>query len=313
MKIISRDTSLTTQYKDNLATVLRDIERWISEAKVASSAVIFHRWGAVQTGDGEDEKERWALERLCDALIERGGLVPVSGKKRLASNLKSSPILPQGLISVWTPLLSTLKTSHPSFPPILVSAITDFLICRPATPNSDDFSRKDLSYELCLAAWAAWCVEQWETDSLDVRVENYLALRRKDVVLGLISALAIRADEPTELRKGANALLSLLVRDDPELEEISTSLLTAAQRSVSIGPNDAWMDTELRVMEERLDTLISSLDAENAEQAPVLMDIDKETSSGSRPSRKVETDVMPKGWTKVPAESWSCPIGIFVN
>lgn len=79
MKTISRDASLKAQYKDDLVKTLRNIERWVAEAKVASSAVIFSGWGASE-GDGEDENERWALERLCDALLERGGLVPVSSK-----------------------------------------------------------------------------------------------------------------------------------------------------------------------------------------------------------------------------------------
>ena len=79
MKAISRDASLKSQYKDELARTLRDIERWIGEAKIASSSVIFNGWGASDPND-TDEDERWALERLSEALIDRGGLVPVSSR-----------------------------------------------------------------------------------------------------------------------------------------------------------------------------------------------------------------------------------------
>ena len=30
--------------------------------------------------EGEDWKEQWALERLCDALVEKGALVPLPKK-----------------------------------------------------------------------------------------------------------------------------------------------------------------------------------------------------------------------------------------
>lgn len=80
MKIVTRDASLKNQYRDDLAKALRDIERWIGEAKVASSAVNFNVWDAGELTDGDVENERWALDRICEALLERGGLVPVSGK-----------------------------------------------------------------------------------------------------------------------------------------------------------------------------------------------------------------------------------------
>lgn len=79
MKTISRDASLRSQYKDELAKSVRDIERWIGEAKAASSTVIFNGWDGSELGERE-ENERRALERLCEALTDRGGLVPVSSR-----------------------------------------------------------------------------------------------------------------------------------------------------------------------------------------------------------------------------------------
>lgn len=91
LKIITRDASLRTRYKQEVNTITRDIERWISEAKVAANiAVGGVGWdtGDQTTGgpqgenqdDGMDPKEKWALERFCDALLEKGGLVPLSKK-----------------------------------------------------------------------------------------------------------------------------------------------------------------------------------------------------------------------------------------
>jgi len=76
LKATSRDASLASKYKLDITKVLRDIERWIAEAKVTASGAEME-WDDGEEGDG---RERWALERLCDALLEKGALVPVSKK-----------------------------------------------------------------------------------------------------------------------------------------------------------------------------------------------------------------------------------------
>lgn len=66
-----------------MTKVLRDIERWIAEAKVAANVpAATLDWDiGFPDGDSEDNgREHWALQRLCDALIEPGGLVPISKK-----------------------------------------------------------------------------------------------------------------------------------------------------------------------------------------------------------------------------------------
>ena len=65
---------------------MKDVERWIAEAKVeANMAVGNLGWEANVSENhvhfGEvDIENRWALERLCDALLEKGALVPLSKK-----------------------------------------------------------------------------------------------------------------------------------------------------------------------------------------------------------------------------------------
>ncbi len=92
MKIITRDASLRTHYKQQVNTVIRDIERWIAEAKVAANIVVGEvGWETSEApppenpslreeDDSIDLKEKWALEQFCGALLEKGGLVPLSKK-----------------------------------------------------------------------------------------------------------------------------------------------------------------------------------------------------------------------------------------
>jgi ribosomal biogenesis protein LAS1 len=81
-KIVTRDASLKPKHEPEITRVLRDVERWISEAKVAGGAP---GWDldTRETRDDKsrvDVKERVALEGLCDALLEKGCLVPLSKK-----------------------------------------------------------------------------------------------------------------------------------------------------------------------------------------------------------------------------------------
>ena len=63
---------------------MRDIERWIAEARVAANVSLSevgwqssHNYVPVLD---QDAKDRWALEQFCDGLLEKGALVPLSKK-----------------------------------------------------------------------------------------------------------------------------------------------------------------------------------------------------------------------------------------
>lgn len=75
MKSITRDVSLKSRSGTELNKTLRAFDNWVSEAKVAASMVTFDVESNVEE---EEARERWAIEQVCDALIGRGGLVPVS-------------------------------------------------------------------------------------------------------------------------------------------------------------------------------------------------------------------------------------------
>ena len=82
LKITTRDASLRTRYKQDVVKVLRDIERWISEAKLASN-ITSATLGLDDTQPDDDiedvDPREWsALNHLCDHLLAKGGLVPVS-------------------------------------------------------------------------------------------------------------------------------------------------------------------------------------------------------------------------------------------
>lgn len=84
LKAVTRDASLRTTYQPEIMKVIREIERWIAEAKVTANLSIDELdWdtGAENSDpDQEDVPEKWALDRLCDELLAKGALVPLSKK-----------------------------------------------------------------------------------------------------------------------------------------------------------------------------------------------------------------------------------------
>ena len=85
LKLTVRDASLATRNKSAIAGLIREIERWISGAKVAANfAAGDFDWKAGKLSNDVDTndqyRERWGLEKLCDGLLEKGALVPLSKK-----------------------------------------------------------------------------------------------------------------------------------------------------------------------------------------------------------------------------------------
>ena len=84
MKIIIRDISLASQQKPKVISLMRDLERWIAESRVAANSVVESSWTHIQFSGSpmtaSDPKEIWALEKFCDNLSEQGTLVPLSKK-----------------------------------------------------------------------------------------------------------------------------------------------------------------------------------------------------------------------------------------
>lgn len=89
MKAVAQDGSLRKQHQGEIDTVMRDIERWITETKVSADLAAHPLgWGFDENSAASkvDIKEKWALEILCDALLDRGGIVPVSKRSEIVGS-----------------------------------------------------------------------------------------------------------------------------------------------------------------------------------------------------------------------------------
>ena len=86
MKATTRDATLRVTYRVEITKTMRAVERWVADAKLAAPASPSEvsTWDDGNTDedeeDGDDPRERWALERLVDALLEKGMIVPLSRK-----------------------------------------------------------------------------------------------------------------------------------------------------------------------------------------------------------------------------------------
>lgn len=127
LKAVARDASLRARCAADIAGVLREVERWLAEARVAAvqmqmqmhageiasglssyrarqpgetaAAVLDNGDDGDGDGDGEEElelepREAWALDRLCDALLVKGALVPISRKSVNNPSPLSYPLPP---------------------------------------------------------------------------------------------------------------------------------------------------------------------------------------------------------------------------
>ncbi|KAF8845460.1 Las1-domain-containing protein [Paxillus ammoniavirescens] len=306
MKIVTRDASLHKHRQDEIAAVMRDIERWIAEAKVSADlAVEILGWGPDEnsaTGQA-DVKEKWALEILSDALLEKGAIVPLSKKRRCTS---AEPFLPTNAsLALWTPLLMQLQVNHVIFPSVFTGRIVSTLLEDPAELDVDaniigldsDGLQRDATYDEYLARWATWAVRTWVDESDD---ETDL---RKNLILQIAPALAPGKSEPPQKTKTLTMLLQTATSGFINLED-TIELLNSATVSI---PEQQWKTHDLARMNERLQTLMS-YDIEIAEPH----------MGGSMPSEKGSMKPqasLASGWTLLDAHSnWkSCPIGVYYS
>ncbi|KAF5377178.1 hypothetical protein D9615_006336 [Tricholomella constricta] len=315
-KITTRDASLLTQYKPAVLSIMKDIERWIAEARVAANMATRELgWEANASeailDSGEiDPKERWALERLCDALLQKGGLVPLSKKKRDFPADNFSP--PKLSKLLWTPLLQHLQSLHSDFFVILAGRILSILLAENDQTETRTESQPDPSYDMCLARWALWAIEAWEADDsqseFDLRKDSTMTLMqslghamnpshrdRKSYVQFKSYILLHKLDSPSS----ATALLEALCSGVPQLETTLSTLKILSNNT----PSSDWNQEDIAIMDQRLNTLLSSDFASNpSEPRPDL-------TAGSADS--TTNEAIP-GWRLLHESScWRpCPIGV---
>ncbi|KAF8512478.1 Las1-like-domain-containing protein [Gautieria morchelliformis] len=302
LKMTNRDTSLKSQSKPELARILRDIEQWILEAKVAASMVEFD----IETpNDEEDEKERWALENLCDALSTRGGLVPVSKRKR-PSSLHGLKVPSSEHVALWVPLVQHVYTRYTCFPSILLSRIINRLLSSSqsssasSAPVNDDVHAVDPTYDHTLASWALWIVDQWGD-------EPYAECESSEVVKELLLGLG------REDNKIVRSLLVALSENDPRIRDRVHLLSTAMQPSSQF---TAWEGNALDIMSERLSQLRpGSLHSGFSPSPPQdsLEDVEISTRRDTSAESSSAQSVHVRGWRLLDKNSgWKpCPIGVY--
>ncbi|KAG6837887.1 hypothetical protein H0H93_013040 [Arthromyces matolae] len=299
LKITLRDTSLKAKYKSEVVTVLKDVERWIAEAQVAGNVAAREvGWDTsnsetITRSSSRDVKEQWALERLCDTLLEKGYLVPLSKKKRDVPVDTFLP--PQFSVQLWTPLLQHLQSLHSQFYSILVRRIMSVLLPESGLVPPDEATQRDASYVKCLARWTKWIiddrVEEQSSSSLDFRKDVAIMILQS---LGhLYTASRWKANSATE---STTTLLESLCEDDPDLQLALTALKTF---SLDVQPSD-WSLDDISAMDQRLNVLLSP----------------DSGLSPSRPASPSGNDVITTeevaGWRLLHENSgWRpCPIGV---
>lgn len=365
LKTVSRDASLRARHAADIAGVLREIERWLAEARL-SAAVHSHshvhaseftsslsyrgRHAAGEPvvvavvdngededgGDGDDEepepREAWALDRLCDALLVKGALVPISRKKRVSS--KGSPHHPpSSLLVIWIPLLESVAAEHAHFPAVLTSRVITHLLSEDDNPPTDEpesdpddntnattatataTATEKASYDVCLANWATWLIE-WRRSADET--DSDVTARRQSVFFQLAQALVNpnhkREREETsrspksQTQIGARALLNALCASDRRLAGISDVISGVDKRRVS-EENDApgWCEADLDVMEARVKAARSlSAPRGDVEAIPVFPPAEQVFLSQKKS--------LPNGWRLLSEQGgWQpCPIGVYI-
>ncbi|KAG6331926.1 hypothetical protein ID866_7159, partial [Astraeus odoratus] len=251
MKTITRDASLRKRHKGDIDAIIRDIERWVAEARVSidlSNDVL--AWGFDQhSGDFEgDSGDSGALEILCDALLAPGALVPSAKKKRRSDSESFVPTAPS--IAVWSLLFDQLRVHHPSFPSVFVSRAISTLLEDGETNAMDvdtEGSSRDDSYDEYLARWVVWVIQSWDDTSGG---ENQL---RKEVFLTLSPSMLPRSHVPTNKTKVLTTLLRAITSGFKNLE-VAAEFLFATTRASAV---ESWKTDDLTEMNHRLEVLSS--------------------------------------------------------
>ncbi|SCV74661.1 BQ2448_7690 [Microbotryum intermedium] len=260
MKRALRDASKSKQIRPELARSYRAIQSWVVEAE--------------SMGRGRER----AIERLVEALLEVGCLVPEAKKKRVTAR---APALSGELVAIWTPLLERLDEMFEGLQDALLTRIVELLGASTAPEVDETAEANDLdrSYYSTLSAWI---VQLLSTTDDPHSIEN------------IIKSLLILAT-PISL-----ALVETLSNVNKDLSEIVRPLITVMRQSaMGLGSSiqvDA-MDDQLIEMERRLKKMENKLksDASWGQGQGSWTD-----SNGSL--------TMKNGWNLV--QSWKpCPIG----
>ncbi|KAH9927532.1 Las1-domain-containing protein [Epithele typhae] len=300
LKSVTRDATLHAQLRAPIEQATRAVERWLAEAKLAAPSASSAWDDGEDDGDGdaEDARERWALERLADALVEKGTLVPLSKQKRIRGAQLAPP---PASVAIWAPLLVRLQSctrrSRSAWPPPSPPICAD-TVALADEPDSER-PRADPSYDLCLAGWAKWLA--------DTGAGAAGAEVREAIVVRLVSALG---PGQTGGSKASAALLHALSAERPRLAAALSVLAQdggAAPTAVDVDDGSA-----LAEMDARLNALLGIHNETTTPDA----DTDAVPASASAEAgADAASRTLPAGWRRLSErDGWRpAPIGVFVS
>lgn len=104
-------------------------------------------------------------------------------RKRIPSSDSFLP--PESSLAVWSPLLTDIRSRHPTFPSVLVHRIIEFFLSEStfSEVQSIEFSELDTTFHMSLARWAFWAIDSWDVD------EDSEKDFKRDVAATLFTAL----------------------------------------------------------------------------------------------------------------------------
>lgn len=305
VKATSKDVTLQRKKAADFDKVFRDLERWIGEAKIAS-------WGAMNLSvvddDEDDWKEGWALDRLCEALLGRGGLVPVSKKKR---SQPSSKVTPPPNAATWSDFLTKVTMTHPTLPSRLVSNLISIFSLPPESGSSS------VSYKWSIAGWILWATNQWGST-----VDECSA---GDAVKSLLAVIPrTLTDEDRTILK---ILITTLAASDPVLKKKTKVLISACDQAYEAvvaaangeeGDGDVEMnstDLVISEMEDRLKKIQSTVGRDTTREEAAGMaseEMEIDAASQAEPPAPAASREIARGWRLLtPAEWTPRPVGVF--
>jgi ribosomal biogenesis protein LAS1 len=100
-------------------------------------------------------------------------------------------------VLLWNPLLQHLHSVHPDFLVVLAGRIVSNLLIDNDLLKSPAENQVDLSYDLCLARWAMWCVETWDGDESQTDFDL-----NREVTVNLMRAIGHSITDAPQIRKG---------------------------------------------------------------------------------------------------------------
>ncbi|KAF8321616.1 Las1-domain-containing protein [Clavulina sp. PMI_390] len=221
MKSIARDASIKGVKKGDIARMHRDLERWVGETKVS------YGMDSGQMGM-DDEGEKFAIEKLCEELVESGYLVSISKKSKAPPPTLTYPNGPPTLMA-WEGLLNHVQSNHVSFGERFITQLVAHLISSEGEAVEDG----------ALLSWIEWAISTWKAVSPECSAES--------VAYSLLKELPDSDINDETFRTRIELILSNLPLEATDRAKYSLLISAMSQQSAS-SETLSLDDMEQRIM-----------------------------------------------------------------